>query len=262
MKFDISFISQHAIKVSSNNKVIKTEWTFSLSIFGSDGRGLKKGSPLPPVVIATSFTLHLSRCGSAFGWKTQNIAARVGEIGLSRCSKEPTPFPRDPHTGAPTNRDSAVAVFMDYTFPPSTRSGHKEENAFPQVGHFRKERFSERRPLFPKEKRISGLNIPRDVTGPNQNNTRRAGFRFRCEEKAGCTRLYRRNRMQKKISDSVATPPCHVRPTNQDTHSPGRPNHIRPHTLSRYGMEERFAFRFPVTPSIIKSRLFCLLAFM
>ncbi|GFY30571.1 DUF4817 domain-containing protein [Trichonephila clavipes] len=42
------------------------------------------------------------------------------------------------------------------------------------------------------------------------------------------------------------------RSTNQSGHSlPGRPTHIRPHTLSRYGMEERFAFRFPVTPSII-----------
>ncbi|GFS60370.1 hypothetical protein TNCV_2828041 [Trichonephila clavipes] len=41
------------------------------------------------------------------------------------------------------------------------------------------------------------------------------------------------------------------RSTNQSGHSlPGRPTHIRPHTLSRYGMEERFAFRFPVTPSI------------
>ncbi|GFW00088.1 hypothetical protein TNCV_3568761 [Trichonephila clavipes] len=27
----------------------------------------------------------------------------------------------------------------------------------------------------------------------------------------------------KKISDSVATPPCHVRPTNQDTHSQAGP---------------------------------------
>ncbi|GFT83620.1 probable RNA-directed DNA polymerase from transposon X-element [Trichonephila clavipes] len=34
------------------------------------------------------------------------------------------------------------------------------------------------------------------------------------------------------------------RSTNQSGHSlPGRPTHIRPHTLSRYGMEERFAFR-------------------
>ncbi|GFY33983.1 hypothetical protein TNCV_4596911 [Trichonephila clavipes] len=41
------------------------------------------------------------------------------------------------------------------------------------------------------------------------------------------------------------------RSTNQSGHSlPGRPTHIRPHTQSRYGMEERFAFRFPVTPSI------------
>ncbi|GFX57950.1 integrase catalytic domain-containing protein [Trichonephila clavipes] len=46
------------------------------------------------------------------------------------------------------------------------------------------------------------------------------------------------------------------RSTNQSGHSlPGRPTHIRPHTLSRYGMEERFAFRFPVTPSIIHSSL-------
>ncbi|GFV63828.1 hypothetical protein TNCV_2278321 [Trichonephila clavipes] len=42
------------------------------------------------------------------------------------------------------------------------------------------------------------------------------------------------------------------RSNNQSGHSlPGRPTHIRPHTPSRYGMEERFAFRFPVTPSII-----------
>ncbi|GFU03860.1 hypothetical protein TNCV_1718311 [Trichonephila clavipes] len=44
------------------------------------------------------------------------------------------------------------------------------------------------------------------------------------------------------------------RSTNQSGHSlPGRPTHIRPHTLSRYGMEERFAFRFPVTPSIMEA---------
>ncbi|GFX14536.1 hypothetical protein TNCV_1986491 [Trichonephila clavipes] len=46
------------------------------------------------------------------------------------------------------------------------------------------------------------------------------------------------------------------RSTNQSGHSlPGRPTHIRPHTLSRYGMEERFAFRFPVTPSIMSDSL-------
>ncbi|GFU33001.1 hypothetical protein TNCV_4155791 [Trichonephila clavipes] len=61
--------------------------------------------------------------------------------------------------------------------------------------------------------------------------------------------LYRRNRMQEKLRFcSHAFLPSS---TNQSGHSlPGRPTHIRPHTLSRYGMEERFAFRFPVTPSI------------
>ncbi|GFU10753.1 transposable element Tcb1 transposase [Trichonephila clavipes] len=64
--------------------------------------------------------------------------------------------------------------------------------------------------------------------------------------------LYRRNRMQEKLRFcSHAFLP---RSTNQSGHSlPGRPTHIRPHTLSRYGMEERFAFHFPVTPSIIHS---------
>ncbi|GFU96122.1 retrotransposable element Tf2 protein type 1 [Trichonephila clavipes] len=61
--------------------------------------------------------------------------------------------------------------------------------------------------------------------------------------------LSRRNRIQEKLRFcSHAFLP---RLTNQSGHSlPGRPTHIRPHTLSRYGMEERFAFRFPVTPSI------------
>ncbi|GFW29508.1 hypothetical protein TNCV_744501 [Trichonephila clavipes] len=62
--------------------------------------------------------------------------------------------------------------------------------------------------------------------------------------------LFRRNRIQEKLRFcSHAFLP---RSTNQSGHSlPGRPTHIRPHTLSRYGMEERFAFRFPVMPSII-----------
>ncbi|GFV74416.1 hypothetical protein TNCV_5128581 [Trichonephila clavipes] len=65
--------------------------------------------------------------------------------------------------------------------------------------------------------------------------------------------LFRQNRMQENLRFcSHASLP---RSTNQSGHSlPGRPTHIRPHTLSRYGMEERFAFRFPVTPSIIMTK--------
>ncbi|GFU15168.1 hypothetical protein TNCV_4664131 [Trichonephila clavipes] len=66
--------------------------------------------------------------------------------------------------------------------------------------------------------------------------------------------LSRRNRIQEKLRFcSHAFLP---RSTNQSGHSlPGRPTHIRPHTQSRYGMEERFAFRFPETPSIIINAL-------
>ncbi|GFT09638.1 hypothetical protein TNCV_4948061 [Trichonephila clavipes] len=64
--------------------------------------------------------------------------------------------------------------------------------------------------------------------------------------------LSRRNRIQEKLRFcSHAFLP---RSTNQSGHSlPGRPTHIRPHTQSKYGMEERFAFRFPETPSIQRS---------
>ncbi|GFY27119.1 integrase catalytic domain-containing protein [Trichonephila clavipes] len=84
--------------------------------------------------------------------------------------------------------------------------------------------------------------------------TKSAYFHSATEQPQQChsdySGLFRRNRIQEKLRFcSHAFLP---RSTNQSGHSlPGRPTHIRPHTLSRYGMEERFAFRFPVTPSII-----------
>ncbi|GFX17841.1 hypothetical protein TNCV_2292901 [Trichonephila clavipes] len=59
----------------------------------------------------------------------------------------------------------------------------------------------------------------------------------------------RRNRIQEQLSScNHAFLP---RSIYQSGHSlPGRPNYIRPHLQSRYGMEERFAFRFPETPSV------------
>ncbi|GFW74249.1 hypothetical protein TNCV_2524531 [Trichonephila clavipes] len=61
--------------------------------------------------------------------------------------------------------------------------------------------------------------------------------------------LSRRNRIQEQLSScNHAFLP---RSIYQSGHTlPGRPNHIRPHLQSRYGMEERFAFRFPETPSV------------
>ncbi|GFT98286.1 hypothetical protein TNCV_2903831 [Trichonephila clavipes] len=59
----------------------------------------------------------------------------------------------------------------------------------------------------------------------------------------------RRKRIQEqlKFCNHASLP----RSTYQSGHSlSGRPNHIRPHIQSRHGMEERFAFRFPETPSI------------
>ncbi|GFV75881.1 hypothetical protein TNCV_1454781 [Trichonephila clavipes] len=59
----------------------------------------------------------------------------------------------------------------------------------------------------------------------------------------------RRNRIQEQLRfcNHASLP----RSTYQSGHSlSSRPNHIRVHIQSRHGMEERFAFRFPETPSI------------
>ncbi|GFW81050.1 hypothetical protein TNCV_4804181 [Trichonephila clavipes] len=48
----------------------------------------------------------------------------------------------------------------------------------------------------------------------------------------------------------VTTPPCHILPTNQKIlflQGPSTSGHV---LQSRYGMEERFAFRLPVTSSV------------
>ncbi|GFX48009.1 hypothetical protein TNCV_4113441 [Trichonephila clavipes] len=63
----------------------------------------------------------------------------------------------------------------------------------------------------------------------------------------------RRNRIQEQLRfcNHASLP----RSTYQSGHSlSGRPKNIRPHIQSRHGMEERFAFRFPETPSIQNSR--------
>ncbi|GFV06272.1 hypothetical protein TNCV_2461291 [Trichonephila clavipes] len=58
--------------------------------------------------------------------------------------------------------------------------------------------------------------------------------------------FYRRNRMQENLGFCSHALPCHVRPTNQDTHSPRQAHpHKATYTHLEYGMEERFAFRFP-----------------
>ncbi|GFY33826.1 hypothetical protein TNCV_4595381 [Trichonephila clavipes] len=60
----------------------------------------------------------------------------------------------------------------------------------------------------------------------------------------------RRNRIQEQLRfcNHASLP----RSTYQSGHSlSGRPNNIRPHIQSRHGMEKRFAFRFPETPSIL-----------
>ncbi|GFU25677.1 hypothetical protein TNCV_4226891 [Trichonephila clavipes] len=59
----------------------------------------------------------------------------------------------------------------------------------------------------------------------------------------------RRNRIDEKLrSYNHAFLP---RSNHQSGHSlSGRPTHTRPHQQTRYGMEERFAFHFPVTSSV------------
>ncbi|GFT18162.1 hypothetical protein TNCV_183251 [Trichonephila clavipes] len=55
-------------------------------------------------------------------------------------------------------------------------------------------------------------------------------------------------------SDALTTPPCRILPTNQESLShkgPTTSGHIQ---LFRYGMEERFAFHFPETFSVVRWR--------
>ncbi|GFU41532.1 hypothetical protein TNCV_2792571 [Trichonephila clavipes] len=50
----------------------------------------------------------------------------------------------------------------------------------------------------------------------------------------------------------TTTPPCHILSTNQETLSHKRPSTSDNIQYLRYGMEERFAFRFPVTSCVQK----------
>ncbi|GFS97310.1 hypothetical protein TNCV_1824711 [Trichonephila clavipes] len=53
------------------------------------------------------------------------------------------------------------------------------------------------------------------------------------------------------------TPPCHILLTNKETLSHKGPSTSGHNQHIRYGMEERFAFYFPVTSSVHSLKSFC-----